>query len=348
MNRRIALIPSYEPSVTLIKIVKELFKQQFVIIVVNDGSHKSYNKIFDELKELSIVLTHEINKGKGEALKTGLSYIAHYFPANSIVVTLDADGQHSIKDTINVCNQVSHHAQAIILGVRSFDQDVPLRSRFGNSVTKFIFRISTRLNVSDTQTGLRAFKADMIPYLLKIEGSRYEYEMNMLLACAKDKVELVEVGIETIYENNNEGSHFDTFKDSARIYKEIFKFMACSFSSFVIDMGLYGILITLVPGLGVALINVIARITSATYNFWLNRHFVFKSKEPLLKSVLQYFLLAGFIMIGNTFFLSFMVYDLGINELIAKLMTEVSFFTLSYLSQRLFIFNHPKKSEVIL
>ncbi len=347
--RKIALIPSFEPNQTLIKLVKELFKQHFVVVIVNDGSDERYTEIFNQVKEMAIVLNHEINKGKGEALKTGLSYIRKYFPENSSIVTLDADGQHSIKDTLRVCAHLDKYPNGLILGVRHFDQAVPLRSRFGNITTKFIFKLSTGLSVSDTQTGLRAFKANKIEFMLDVEGSRYEYEMNVLLKSAREKQDIIEIEIETIYENDNEGSHFDTLKDSLRIYKEIFKFIFTSLSSFLLDMGLYSLLLILSSGLGVLSIpvsNMIARIMSASYNFTMNRYYVFKHKDSIFKPAFKYILLASFIMIGNTFFLSALVYDLGLNKYIAKLITEFSFFTLSFLSQKLFIFNHQKGLSV--
>ena len=97
------------------------------------------------------------------------------------------------------------------------------------------------MKVHDTQTGLRAFRTELIPVLRDIPGERYEYEMNVLLRFARDKIRILEHEIETIYIDNNAQSHFDTVKDSVRIYKEIFKFSAFSFVGFLVDYSLYNV-----------------------------------------------------------------------------------------------------------
>ena len=112
--------------------------------------------------------------------------------------------------------------------MRAFTGKVPLRSRFGNSLTKALFKLQTGVGVTDTQTGLRAFTTNLIPFMLIIEGQRYEYEMNMLLEASKES-EILEVPIETVYINDNEGSHFRPIRDGLMIYKNIFKFgISCS------------------------------------------------------------------------------------------------------------------------
>ena len=71
MNK-IILIPSLEPNNKLIKLVDELINNQLEVVVINDGSSKKYNPIFNQIKEKAMVLEYETNKGKGYALKFGL------------------------------------------------------------------------------------------------------------------------------------------------------------------------------------------------------------------------------------------------------------------------------------
>lgn len=346
MKTRIALIPAYEPDMGLVKLVQDLNKKGFEIVIVDDGSGLKYNKIFSEAGDYGHVLTQETNLGKGRALKTGLEYIKNKFDHEALIVTLDSDGQHSVEDASHVIS-FAQDGEALILGSRNFDQDVPLRSRFGNLVTRFIYSLFTRTHVRDTQTGLRAFKASMIPFMLEIEGDRYEYEMNVLLSCSKEKVPLKEVDIETIYIDNNSGSHFNTVKDSFRIYKEIIKFAASSFLGFLVDYSMYSALVMITAGLGgaisIPLSNVLARITSATVNYSVNRKFVFQNNEKIGKTMSQYFLLVALILGGNTVLLSFLVNGLNVDKYIAKLMTEITFFTLSWMTQKFIIFR--KRSD---
>jgi putative flippase GtrA len=237
---------------------------------------------------------------------------------------------------------------SLVLGSRLLQENVPLRSRFGNTVTRYIYRLSTGLYVHDTQTGLRAFSKALIPDLLEIKGDRYEYEMNVLLEFSRKKIRIEEVGISTIYIDNNAASHFSTVKDSFRIYKEIIKFSASSFVSFLLDYGLFAILSILTAGLGSAvsipLSNIASRIVSASANYTINKKLVFKSNKSIGKSALQYFVLAAVILIGNTLALSLFTHHLGMNQYGAKILTEVIFFTLSWAVQRFFIF---KKERVV-
>lgn len=103
---------------------------------------------------------------------------------------------------------------------------MPARSRFGNAVSRLSYTLVTGLRIHDTQSGLRAFTADLIPELLTISGERYEYEMNVLLRCANRQIPIRELKIETIYWNNNAGSHFHPLRDSCLVYRELLAFLS--------------------------------------------------------------------------------------------------------------------------
>ena len=334
----IALIPAYKPSSNLLNLLKSLSDLGFRIVVVNDGSGLDYEKLFFDCSRYAEVLHHERNQGKGSALKTGLRYIYKTYRADCVVVTVDADGQHRASDALKIVKLAESSPRSIVLGCRKLGKTAPLRSRFGNGITRFVFRCSTGRKVYDTQTGLRAFDGNMIPKMIIIEGERYEYEMNVLLRLAKENTTIVEQEIETIYLDNNASSHFDAVKDSARIYKEILKFSASSFVGFLTDYAAYSLL--LLFGCGLTLSNVIARILSASVNFTLNRKIVFKSDDNLLPAILKYIILAVCILAGNTLVLNLLVNKLGVNPMLAKLITELLFFMISWIVQRTVVFKH--------
>ena len=348
MKLKYALIPAYEPTKILIELVTKLNDNAFKVIVVNDGSGEKYQNIFIAISKIATVLEHHENKGKGHAIKTGLTYIyEHHIPDDYIIVTLDADGQHKVSDVLLLADAVSQCQGSLILGCREFGHDVPLRSRFGNEVTRLVYYFSTKQKLSDTQTGLRAFSNKLINFMLEISGDRYEYEMNVLLECAKQKIPMQEVKIETVYFDNNSGSHFETIKDSFLVYQGIINFAISSFIGFIIDYGLYSILITLTSGLNsllvIPIVNIIARIVSSTVNFNINKNLVFKNKDSYLKTSIQYYLLVALILFGNTILLSVLVNVLFVNKYLAKIITECLFFIVSWLMQRFIIFR--KKSE---
>lgn len=332
----VALIPAYKPSVFLSDLLRRLAGLAFDIVVVDDGSGAEYESLFVECCEYAEVLHHMENSGKGAALKTGLSYIADKYSTETIVVTVDADGQHRPEDAYKLCKIAQEHTDSLVLGSRKLKENVPLRSRFGNSVTRFVYRLTTGLPIHDTQTGLRAFHMSFVPKLLDIPGTRYEYEMNVLLQFARDHIPMCEHEIETIYLDNNASSHFDSVKDSVRIYKEILKFSASSFIGFLVDYAVYSLL--LLSGVGLTASNVMARVVSASVNFTLNRKVVFRSKERLWKTAVKYFCLAVAILFGNTLVLNLLVGVCGFHQMFAKVLTEILFFMASWLIQRLVVF----------
>ena len=332
----IALIPAYRPSAFLPELLEQLYSLGFEIVVVDDGGGAEFEHIFFESSRYAEVLYHVQNAGKGAALKTGLAYIASHYPKDSVIVTVDADGQHKPGDAFAVCSLAESNPGALVLGSRKLNRNVPLRSKFGNTVTRLVYRLSTGLNVYDTQTGLRAFHAKFIPEMLLIPGERYEYEMSVLLQFARKKIPILEHEIETVYLDDNSSSHFDAVRDSVRIYKEILKFSVSSFVGFLVDYAAYSLLLLL--GCGLTLANIAARIISASVNFTLNRKLVFRSSETLLKSLAKYTLLAVFILIGNTLVLNLLVNVCGIHQLLAKIMTEIVFFILSWLIQKTVVF----------
>lgn len=221
---KIALIPAYKPSATLIELSEKLSSVNFSIVIVDDGSGPQYAQIFKSCEKYAKVLSYSLNKGKGYALKHGLKYIEENYHGKYYIVTMDADGQHTVKDAEKLINYCFQNSSSLVLGKRMRDPKVPLRSRIGNGITRFIYRLVTKVNIYDTQTGLRAFSNLLVDKLLEIEGDRYEYEINVLLATALDKVPIEELNIETIYIDGNKSSHFDVITDSYRIYKSIFKF----------------------------------------------------------------------------------------------------------------------------
>ena len=222
--KKIVLIPSYEPDNKLIELVKNLYKEkEFEIVVVNDGSNENFDNIFLETEKYSKVINYKNNKGKGYALKKGIKYIKEEYKKDYLIITMDSDGQHTIKDAKKLIEYTAQNKKVLTIGKRLRNKKIPLRSKIGNSITKFVYFLTTGVKIYDTQSGLRCFSNELVDSFLNIDGDRFEYEMNVLMYCAKNKIKMKEIVIETIYIDNNSGSHFNKFKDSYLIYKNIIK-----------------------------------------------------------------------------------------------------------------------------
>lgn len=223
-GRAVALIPAYNPTAALCALVDDLTAAGFDAVVVDDGSHPQAEGVFRAVETTATVLHHRANRGKGEALRTGLDWISHSYPSETVVVTVDADGQHLVNDVVRVCleqfDQTGDPADRIVLGVRVDSPDTPPRSRVGHEISRFVFCLVTGQAVVDTQTGLRAFRASMIPDLVRIPGHRFDYEMNQLLTLARQGVQVTQVGITTVYASDHV-SHYRGLRDSLLIGRSL-------------------------------------------------------------------------------------------------------------------------------
>lgn len=224
MKNFLIVIPALNPTNELIFYVDELLKENIPqIIVVNDGSKKECESIFSQInnKNRCIVLHHEKNYGKGQALKTAFQYVLNKGEHQG-VVTADCDGQHSVSDVIKIGDALSTFHDGIILGVRNFqEKHVPFRSYLGNTITNFIFKFLFRYELQDTQTGLRGIPFEQLKLITQLLGERYEYEMNVLIHMARNKLTIKEIPIQTLYFNNNSHSFYHPVKDSIKIFNTI-------------------------------------------------------------------------------------------------------------------------------
>lgn len=341
----VVIIPAYEPDETFVRIVDELWTYGCQIVAVDDGSGEGYQQIFDRVGDICIVLRHGENRGKGAAIKTALSYIERELWDDGPIGIMDCDGQHLPEDMMRLFRTAGTRSNTLVLGVRAVGKEMPLRSRLGNQITRAVYRIVSGVNVSDTQTGLRAFGPDLIDRSLSVKGDRYEYEMNMLMACAREKISIEEVPIHTIYrDRENSNSHFRGFRDSVRIYKEIIKFTLSSFSSFVLDYVLFSLLMFFLPHTAAALLlaNIAARAVSAFYNYSMNCRFVFHAEQKM-RGRAEYFALAGFILVMNNLILESFVQVLHVPVYPAKLLTECLLFVMSWLIQKNVIFRKERR-----
>lgn len=252
--------------------VQDLKKQKLNnMIVIDDGSNEESQPIFVELKKDNIkVYKHEKNKGKGQAIKTGIRQV---MKDNIIgVITVDADGQHIASDVKKLAQKLENGK--IILGERTFkgNSQVPLASKIGNIFSSIYFKLITGISLKDTQTGLRGIPKKYLPFALEVTGSRYEYEMNFLKQMYHKKIEFDTVDIETIYEGRIK--NFKPIKDSYRIYKEFLKNMVSSVICAVVDVGIFYLFVS--KNINVFHANILARMISGVLDFVFNKKWVFQ------------------------------------------------------------------------
>lgn len=350
MNDVVIVIPSYKPHKEIMNdFIQKLTKYFKKIVIVDDGSGIEYSEFFNVLEKSGIiVLKHNINLGKGRAIKTAFNYCLNTYDNIKGVITADCDGQHSVEDIIKCVEKLKENPEKLVIGTRNFNEDqVPLRSKFGNKLTKIMFSVFVGIKIGDTQSGLRGFGINNMKNFLQVVGERYEYETNMLIECKQREIEIEEVSIKTVYIENNQTSHFNPLKDSIMIYKLFLKYIISSVSSFIVDILLFSLFLKYMPEINIGIITtivistILARIISSIYNFIINSKLVFKNKNKT--SILKYFILVIAQMFISAFIVSKLFDLFQINATVIKVVVDTIIFIINFVIQREFIFKNTKK-----
>ena len=353
------ILPSLNPDHRFKAVADGLIEAGFRhIVIVDDGSDEEHKRWFDEFRgrEVCHVLVHEVNKGKGRALKDAFAFVHEQLSGLKGVVTIDGDGQHLLGDIIACSERMLREGDKVVMGCRDFSHpDVPPRSVAGNRFTAAMFRLCYGIRITDTQTGLRAIPAQFLERFTLIEGERFEYETNMLLQMKRMGIGFVEQPIETVYDKEEYSSHYNAVKDSWRIFKVMAKFLLSSGAAFLIDTAIFYILMKLFAAkwgaFAPTISLVIARVLSSFVNFNMNKSLVFKSKAGYRRAMLRYYILCVIQLAVNAALTNGLValaetaaghaISAGLATLIQVVVMAVLFF-ISYPIQREWVFAEKK------
>lgn len=211
------LIPGYNEAKTIGQIVSKARKIISNIIVVDDGSTDNTSQIAKDAG--AIVIRHEVNKGKGAALRTGFQYaLEHDFQA---VITMDSDGQHDVNDIPNFLNALYEKKADIVIGSRMKDiSTMPAIRKITNKLTSFIGSLLMHQRVDDSQSGFRLITSDVLRSIT-LETDRYEMESEILIKASRAGFRITSVPIKTIY--GQEKSKINPIIDTYRFIRLVFR-----------------------------------------------------------------------------------------------------------------------------
>jgi putative flippase GtrA len=305
------------------------------VLVVNDGSDARCDDVFHDVESTPgcTVIQHAVNLGKGRALKTGLNHFLLHCPDSVGIVTADADGQHAPEDAVSVAQQLVKNPKHLILGARRFDV-----------LTRWLFAFLIGKSISDTQSGLRGLSRELCERALQIDGERYEYEMNMLIAARTQASGILEQPIETIYINGNESSHFNPLTDSLKIYFVLFRFLLSSILASATDLVIFTITYKITGNLPLSLL--MGRVVlGSLVNFTINKRFVFHSRARAFGPLVKYYVLFAINTLVSFSFIRYLNSRYGIHVISAKVMVESLLFVASFSIQRSLIFSSPRSGD---
>lgn len=364
----VLVIPALNPEEKFLDLAVEMAQYFEDVIIVNDGSDEAHRGVFDAIKtalgDRVHLLVHEVNQGKGVALKTAFSYYMESSLKEDYVglVAADSDGQHEYADVVMLDQKLGEqHERCIHIGHRDLNSKVmPPRSKFGNKLTAFLFNVLYGVKLKDTQTGLRAFSADILPWLVELKGSRFEYEMNMLIHSKNAEIALIEHPIKTKYEENHK-STYSTFKDSFRVGKVLLGpllfFILAAVAACIVDIGGFALLEEWAlpkkgihnDAISILIATVVPRAMSSVINFLCNRYLTFGGKRISRSSFGKYYLLF-FVQMGASYGLVLAFTTLFGGEqvfikIVVKIVVDLLLSLCSYQVQMRWVFKKKKDKK---
>jgi len=210
--KTIVIIPAFNESKYISSILCSVINFVDNIVLIDDGSTDKTAEIAKQVSDKICVLRHRINLGKGAALKTGC--LAALKLEADIIITMDADGQHKPEDIPRFTKEIQENDVDIVFGSRKIGEGMPYMMRVGNKFLSVIVNLLFRVYISDTQSGFRAFKANVFDKI-KWNSHNYSVETEMIVNAGKNKLKYSEIIIDTIYHDKYKGT---TIFDGLRIF----------------------------------------------------------------------------------------------------------------------------------
>lgn len=199
-----AIIPAYNEQVSIGSVVLKTRMYVDRVIVIDDGSS-------DRTEEIAVlagaeIVKHPVNQGKGKALETGFKAAK----GSEILITLDGDGQHSVTDIPKLVQPILNGEADIVNGSRYMngddDDDTPAYRRVGQNVLDVATNFNAKSDITDSQSGFRAFAAYTVP-AFKFRESGYGIESEMIIEASNAGFRIKEVPIGVRYDVNGSKKH---------------------------------------------------------------------------------------------------------------------------------------------
>ena len=207
-NKTVFVVPAYNEEANIGATLKDIKKTypRAELIVVNDGSMDKTSEI--ALEEGARVYTHVINRGLGATLATGIQ--AALARGADYIVTFDADLQHASKDVKLLLDPLKKGEADAAIGSRFLKKEylemMPFVKKFGNTMLTGVTNALAGTRVTDSQSGLRAFRREAAEKLM-ILCDKYEVSSEIIQELNKHKMRIKEVPIKAIYHDTKKGTN---------------------------------------------------------------------------------------------------------------------------------------------
>ncbi len=191
-------IPAFNEEKNIARILSKIKEITDTVIVCDDGSTDSTSKIANN--HGALVINHEKNLGYGAAIRS--IFLKAKEMSGDVLVTFDADGQHRIEDISKVARPIQDQKADIVIGSRFLSEDiseVPEYRKFGIKIITKITNASIKENLTDSQSGFRAYSKKVLSDITPIENGMGVSTEILIKASTKD-MKIAEVPIKVLYQ----------------------------------------------------------------------------------------------------------------------------------------------------
>ncbi len=218
MTRFAAVIPAYNAARTVEPVIRSAGEQIETVIVVDDGSRDGTGDL--ARRTGAIVLTHEVNRGKGAALKTAFQWACD----NGLegVVTLDADGQHLPGEIPKFLECYEKTGGDLIIGGRAhlFGEMLP-RRRLANRFSAWTISIASGRGIPDSQSGFRFYSTRLLR-AVRLRSDGFAMESEVIVRAGRGGFQVLSTPIELGFVDGVSTSHYKPLMDTMRIAGFVF------------------------------------------------------------------------------------------------------------------------------
>ena len=213
-SQTVAVIPAYHDEKHIGDIVRRTGQQLDHVLVIDDGSNDgTAQRARDAGAE---VIVHSQNRGKGEAIKTGLRHCL----AREVtwLILLDSDGQHLPEEIERFLSAAACATQPMLFVGNRMDNAsaMPFIRRVVNRYMSRQISHLCRQKIPDTQCGFRMLHQQLIPELLG-GGDRFDYDTEVLIIASRKRYRIEPVPITTVY--SDQVSNIHPVRDAFRFFK---------------------------------------------------------------------------------------------------------------------------------
>ena len=215
--RTAVVIPAFNEGAQIAGVIRAVKSFVPVVVVVDDCSPDNTSEEANAAG--AVVVRHDVNKGKGAALKTAFKKLAEM--GYDYGITMDGDGQHDPQQLPLFIEEINNSRATMVIGNRfSNAHGMPkVRWLVNRSMSWLISRICG-CSIPDTQCGYRAI-AVANPCILAAKSDHFDYESEVLILTARAKGIIRSVPVKTIYQG--EVSKIRPLRDTIRFFKLLWR-----------------------------------------------------------------------------------------------------------------------------